>query len=79
MCNRMKTRLFNALVLAGAFALSHVASAGRVILNNDEWTFTDYGFSVAAPSTTTFAANLASFMNKAEASAISWCIPAISV
>ena len=63
MCNRMKTRLFNALVLGGAFALSHVASAGRVILNNDEWTFTDYGFSVAAPSTTTFATNLASYMN----------------
>jgi len=59
----MKTRLFNAVIVAGAFALSQTASAGRVILNNDEWTFTDYGFSVAAPSTTTFATNLAWFMN----------------
>ena len=63
MCNRMKTPLLKAVVLAGAFALSQTASAGRVILNNDEWTFTDYGFSVAAPSTTTFATNLASYMN----------------
>jgi hypothetical protein len=59
----MKSRLLSAVVLAGAFALAQTASAGRVILNNDEWTFTDYGFSVATPSTTTFAANLASYMN----------------
>jgi hypothetical protein len=63
MCNRKKTPIFSAVVLAGAFALSQTASAGRVILNNDEWTFTDYGFSVAAASTTTFATNLASYMN----------------
>jgi hypothetical protein len=63
MCRRTKTRSFNATVLAGAFALSQAASAGRVVLNNDEWTFTDYGFSMATPSTMTFATNLASFMN----------------
>ena len=63
MFNRTATTFFKATVLAGALALSQTALAGRVILNNDEWTFTDYGFSVAAPSTTTFAKNLASYMN----------------
>ena len=44
------TPFSKAIVLAGALALSHTALAGRVILNNDEWTLSDYGFSVAAPS-----------------------------
>ena len=57
------TAFFKATMLAGAVALSHTASAGRVILNHDEWTLTDQGFSVATPSTTNFATNLASFMN----------------
>jgi len=35
MCNRMKTKLLSAVALAGAFALSQTASAGRVILDND--------------------------------------------
>jgi hypothetical protein len=59
----MKSRLLSSVLLAAAFALPQTASAGRVIVNNDEWTFTDYGFSVATPSTTTFAGNLASYMN----------------
>ena len=63
MCNRMKAKFFNAALLAAALALSQAASAGRVILNNDEWTFTQFGFSQAPASTATFAANLASFMN----------------
>ena len=57
------TPFSKAIVLAGVLALSHSALAGRVILNNDEWTLSDYGFSVAAPSTTNFATNLASYMN----------------
>jgi hypothetical protein len=63
MSNRTKRSFFNAAILAGALALSQAATAGRVIVNNDEWTFTDYGFSQAVPSTLTFAKNLASFMN----------------
>jgi len=57
------TPFSKAIVLAGALALSHTALAGRVILNNDEWTLSDFGFGVAAPSTTNFARNLASYMN----------------
>ena len=63
MCNRTKGMFFKATVLAGALALSQAAFAGRVIVNNDEWTLTDFGFSMATQSTTTFATNLASFMN----------------
>jgi hypothetical protein len=55
--------LSKAIVLAGALALSQTALAGRVILNNDEWTLSDDGFAAAAPSTTNFARNLASYMN----------------
>lgn len=63
MFNRTATPFSKAIILAGALALSHSALAGRVILNNDEWTLTDYGFSIAVPSTTNFVTNLASYMN----------------
>lgn len=63
MFNRTATTIFNAMTLAGAVALSQTALAGRVILNNDEWTLSNAGFGSAPSSTTTFAANLASFMN----------------
>jgi PEP-CTERM motif len=63
MFNRTTTPFSKAIVLAGALALSQSALAGRVILNNDEWTLTDFGFAAATPSTSAFAANLASYMN----------------
>lgn len=63
MFKRTTTPFSTAIVLVGALALSHSAVAGRVILNNDEWTFTNVGFAAASSSTTTFAANLASYMN----------------
>ena len=63
MSNRTKWNLYRVAVLAGALTLSQAAMAGRVIVNNDEWTFTNFGFSQATPSTMTFAANVAAFMN----------------
>lgn len=57
------TPISKAIVLAGALALSQTALAGRVILNNDEWTLSNSGFAAAAPSTSNFAQNLASYMN----------------
>jgi hypothetical protein len=57
------TPFSKAIVLAGALALSQTALAGRVILNNDEWTLSNQGFAAAAPSTSSFAKNLASYMN----------------
>jgi hypothetical protein len=63
MSKRTKWNLIRAAVIAGALGLSQAAMAGRVIVNNDEWTFTEYGFLQATPSTTVFATNLASFMN----------------
>jgi PEP-CTERM motif len=57
------TPFSKAIVLAGVLALSQTALAGRVILNNDEWTLSNSGFAAAAPSTTNFAKNLASYMN----------------
>ena len=63
MCNRRSVQILKAAVVAGALVLSQAASAGRVILNNDEWTFSNYGFATEPASTTTFARNLASYMN----------------
>jgi len=63
MFNRTTKPLSRAIVLAGALALSQSALAGRVILNNDEWTLSNFGFDTATPSTTIFAQNLASYMN----------------
>ena len=63
MSNRTKRSYLGAVVLAGALAFSQAATAGRVIVTNDEWSFTDYGFAQATPSTATFAGNVASFMN----------------
>jgi hypothetical protein len=57
------TPFSKAIVLAGALALSHTALAGRVILNNDEWTLSNFGFAAAPSSTSNFAKNLASYMN----------------
>jgi len=56
-------RLVRATLIAGAFLFAQAASAGRVILNNDEWTFSDYSFQNAPDSTTAFAHNLAAYMN----------------
>jgi len=44
-------------------ALAQAATAGLVILDNDEWALTETGFALA-PSTTTYAQNLASTMNR---------------
>jgi hypothetical protein len=51
------------MLFAATLVLSHAASAGRVILNNDEWTLSNTGFDKLPGSTTTFAQNLASYMN----------------
>ena len=63
MINRPKRNILGAAILAGVLTLSQAAFAGRIVLNNDEWTFSDFGFSQAASSTTTLAGNLAAFMN----------------
>ena len=57
------TPFSKAIVLAGVLALSHSALAGRVVLNNDEWTLSNSGFAAAPTTTTTFVKNLASYMN----------------
>jgi hypothetical protein len=63
MFNRISPSTCGALLFAAALVLSHTASAGRVILNNDEWTLSDTGFGKAPTSTTAFAQNLAAYMN----------------
>jgi PEP-CTERM motif len=62
--SRHRSRAFiRASIFAGGMVLAQAASAGAVILNHDEWTFTDYGFSLSPASTTVFAQNVASAMN----------------
>jgi len=52
------------VVVMCALGLVSAASAGRIIANNDEWTLSNYGFATAgAGPTTTFAQNVASYMN----------------
>lgn len=63
MRRRSSRILIRASLFAGALVLAQAATAGRVILNNDEWTLTDYGFGQSPASTTTYAQNLASYMN----------------
>lgn len=63
MSNRTKSNSLRTAILVGALALSQAAFAGRVVLDNDEWTFTYVGFGVASSSTTALAQNLAAFMN----------------
>jgi hypothetical protein len=63
MSSRRSRTFIRATALAGALGLAQAASAGALIMNNDEWTLTDYGFSRAPASTTAFAHNLASAMN----------------
>lgn len=63
MFNRIATPTCTAVLFAATLVLSHAASAGRVIMNNDEWTLSNTGFGLAPGSTTTFAQNLASYMN----------------
>lgn len=38
-----------------------VASAGKIIVNHDDWTFRDVGFSNASPDTANFARNIATY------------------
>src|SRR5215471_12285874 len=63
MGTRTSGTAIRAAVFAGALMLAQVASAGRVIVNSDEWTLDNYGFSLAPSSTAAFAQNLASYMN----------------
>jgi hypothetical protein len=63
MGGRTSRTLIRASVFAGALVLAQAASAGRVILNNDEWTLSNYAFANAPTSTTAFAQNLAAYMN----------------
>lgn len=61
--HRVSQGFLQAALLAAILLTSSLASAGRVILNNDEWTFTELGFASAPVSTTRFAQNLAAYMN----------------
>jgi hypothetical protein len=63
MGGRMSGTLIRASVFAGALVLAQGAWAGTVILNNDEWTLSNYGFAQAPASTTQFAQNLATALN----------------
>jgi hypothetical protein len=63
MSSRRSRAFIRATAFAGALVLAQAAFAGVLIMNNDEWTLSDYGFSKAPASTTTFAQNLASAMN----------------
>jgi hypothetical protein len=63
MSSRTSRTLIRATLFAGALVLAQAAMAGRLIMNHDEWTFTDYGFNAAPASTTAFAHNLAAYMN----------------
>jgi hypothetical protein len=62
MSSHTSRTLIRACLFAGALVLAQSASAGKLILNNDEWTLSNSGFA-AAPSTSTFAQNLAASMN----------------
>jgi hypothetical protein len=48
-----------AFVTLAATATS--AQAGKIVVNHDDWTFRDVGFTNASPDTTTFALNIASY------------------
>jgi hypothetical protein len=63
MSSRAPTTFIRAAIVAGVLTFAQATFAGRVILDNDEWTLTDYGFAQAPASTTAYAQNLASYMN----------------
>jgi hypothetical protein len=63
MHSRIARPYAKAILFAGAVLVSQAALAGRVILDNDEWTFSNYGFAQAPTSTSAFAQNVASYMN----------------
>jgi len=41
--------------------ITTAAQAGKIVVNNDEWTFTDLAFSWASPDTAKFAENIANY------------------
>lgn len=53
-------------ILAALVLTASLANADRVLVNNDEWTFTDYGFSAAA-GTAQFAVNVADWLTAGSA------------
>lgn len=53
-------RTFN-LAVCASVALVSAASAGRVVVNNDEWTLSDTGYA-NAPDAATFALNVANYL-----------------
>lgn len=63
MSSRYTRTFIRATLFAGAMVLAQAASAGRLLMNNDEWTLSNLGFASAPASTTAFAQNLASYMN----------------
>jgi len=63
MSGRASGPVVRAFLAAASLVIAQVASAGKVILNHDEWTLTDYGFARAPASTTTFAQNLVAALN----------------
>jgi hypothetical protein len=63
MGSRTSATLIRASVLAGALVLAQAAWGGTVILDNDEWTLSNYAFSQAPASTAAYAHNLAAALN----------------
>jgi hypothetical protein len=63
MSRQRPSAYIQASLFIGALVIAQAATAGTVILNHDEWTFTDFGFAAAPASTTTFAQNVAAAMN----------------
>jgi hypothetical protein len=50
-------------LLVCVFLTVPCAHAGRIIVNHDEWTTSDFGFSQAGANAATFARNVASYLN----------------
>jgi hypothetical protein len=58
----MRAIVLVSAVLCAVFASPSV-EAGRIVVNHDEWTTSDTGFSQAGADATTFVQNLANFLN----------------
>lgn len=56
-------RLILLSAIFSAFFAPSLAEAGRIVLNHDEWTTSNTGFTQAGASATTFVQNVADFLN----------------
>jgi len=55
--------ILKAIALTSALIVSQQATAGRLIMNHDEWTLSNTGFTAQPASSLAFTQNLASYMN----------------